>query len=389
MSIRTYVAQKKFERRNGRFLWKDSDVQITKSAMDAFSEADHPRDPKGTTTGGQFASKTAAPSKPKAPAPDTDALLEKETKGNTAERAKLRKALKFETDPMKKDAIRIKIMGSFKKEYDRTGKAVLLEHMAKYSEIYGLPNPTAGVALSPKLVPESVRAKGDIFNKVFVPDPNDPLHNLSGNSKDPFGVRNQKWSDDEAQLITELSGLKDFDEHKDYPGMFVARARTQKTNSKNLTMSDIAYIHAYTGSGYKKVNSELRKGTITNQVHDYSDRLNDVLDKIPDHTGEMTRKTRLTKDQWSLYVPGEVVVEPSFTSSSKKTKIGNFPDYAYPHTFKIKSLHGKDISEYSVYKREEAEILFRKNSSFRVISRNSETGVIELEEVDVGAKTKK
>lgn len=61
---------------------------------DTFREEDHPRDPKGTPTGGQFTSKNATPAPAKPKGPTTDELLAKENKGTTKERVDMRRALK-------------------------------------------------------------------------------------------------------------------------------------------------------------------------------------------------------------------------------------------------------------------------------------------------------
>lgn len=315
-------------------------------AQDAFNEADHPRDPKGTTTGGQFTSKnaTAAPSKPKGP--PTDQLLQKETKGKSSERVALRKALKTETDPMKKDALRKKIMESFKLEYDKTGNATLLAKIDKYGKLYGLHN------YSPPLKSEVALPKP---TGKIVPGPYSP------------------------EEIRTYELLNKFDSTNAKTWMRFAKDKKAAGDELGLTFEELAYAQTYTGSGYRQVNGQLRQGTIDDATYEYATRFDRVLDKLPVHRQTTYRGTDLSKTQSDKYQVGKVVVEAAFTSTSKDKKFQNKGDWG----FIVKGKTGRDISSVSKYPHEQ-EILFKKNTAFRVTKREERVigGTIYLEEVE-------
>lgn len=314
-----------------RFVWEGGDVTVQRVTKDEFNEADHPRHPKGTAPGGQFAPKNAVAA-PSFKSPSDD-LLQKETKGKASERVAMRKALKSETDPMKKDALRMKIMESFKMEYDKTGNAALLGKMDKYSKIYGLPNPMSGTSKAPT-ISEIKKTPG-----VVIPE-------------------NSKYTPEEVRTFALLNK---FDSSSAKTWMLFAKEKKAAGDKLGLTFEEMAYAQTYTGAGYRQVNSQLRHGTIDEPTYEYATRFDRVLDKLPVHRATTYRGTDLTAAQAAKYEPGKVVVEAAFTSSSKDKSFQNKGDYG----FIIKGKTGRDISSVSKYPHEQ-EILFKKNTAFKV-----------------------
>lgn len=348
---------RRWRRRNARFIWEPGQTQLNAPVtFDAFNEALHPRDPKGTTTGGQFASKTATAA-PKKPAPPTDELLAKQTKGKASERVAMRKALKTETDPMKKDALRMKIMESFRLEYEKTGNAALLAKMDKYSKLYGLPNPMSGTHKAPLI--SEIKTPG----VVHAPPP----PKVTG-PYTPEEVRTY-------ELLRRFSSEGDAKTWMRY-----AKQKKADGDKLGLTFEELAYAQTYTGNGYRQVNSQLRSGTIDEATYEYATRMDRTLQKLPSAPGTTYRSTDLTKEQILKYAPGKVVVESAFTSTSKSKK---FLD-KYETGFVVRGKTGKDITTVSKYPHEE-EILFNKNTAFRVQKHektHSGRTIIYLQEVD-------
>lgn len=304
-------------------------------STDTFREEDHPRDPKGTSTGGQFTSKNATPAPAKPKGPTTDELLAKENRGTVKERVDMRRALKTETDPAKRKALQEKILASMKLQYDKTGDATLLAKMDKYSKIY---------LSSPK-------PKG-----VVVPEKG-------------------KYSPEEIRAYEFLKRFEGEDTAKYW--MRLARSKIEEGRKLGLDMEDLSYFQTYTGEGYRRVNSQLRSGVVDDEVYEYSTRMHRTLKKLLDHHGVTYRGADLTPDQAEKYTKGKIVIETAFTSTSTNKESAKYAISS--HKFIIVGKHGKNLASVSKYPHEK-EVLFDKNTGFRVRERDGNT--IYLEEVE-------
>ncbi|GEM_PF-4940362 len=122
-------------------------------------------------------------------------------------------------------------------------------------------------------------------------------------------------------------------------------------------------VEDYTGSGFQQINEELRDGDESPRVQRRRDRLNDFLDKLPDHQGEVYRGTDDTYDlsKYRDNVGGEIT-EDAFTSTSTD------PEKAFngPVRYVIFSKHGKFVDPYSSAEGED-EVLFKAGTKFRVL----------------------
>jgi hypothetical protein len=116
-----------------------------------------------------------------------------------------------------------------------------------------------------------------------------------------------------------------------------------------------------------------------------------ALSYIPFHWGYVTRACKLTFDELNIYMPGCLITWIQF-SSSKKGKKGvatqAFSDRNV--LFKIFSLTGRSIKQFSNYGEEEDEVLFLPHSTFLVLNRDTQYEnearkvVIYMRQVELG-----
>jgi phage-related protein (TIGR01555 family) len=143
--------------------------------------------------------------------------------------------------------------------------------------------------------------------------------------------------------------------------------------SKHISGADAVPIIAYSGSHYGKVNSELRRGTMTVAQYKFMKSLNSGLEKLPKYTQTTYRKASLTPEQFKAYIPGHIIEERGFTSTSK-----NQGTWSGDYSYTVHGKNGRDIEKLSSHPGE-AEVLFKSGSRFHVKSVKGTH--IELEEV--------
>lgn len=129
-----------------------------------------------------------------------------------------------------------------------------------------------------------------------------------------------------------------------------------------LTNVEKAVVRAYTGSAYKELNRGLRDGVLTEKQWGEVKHLNNALDKLPPHLGEVTRQASLNKDVYERYKPGMIVEERGFTSTSSKK---NWSWASGSTQYHIQSKTGRSISHLSSHSSEQ-EVLFKSGTRFRV-----------------------
>jgi hypothetical protein len=132
--------------------------------------------------------------------------------------------------------------------------------------------------------------------------------------------------------------------------------------SKVLSAAEAVPIIAYSGSHYGAVNEQLRKGTMSVTQFKFMKSLNSALDKLPAHKETTYRKADLTPEQFAAYVPGHVVEERGFTSTSK-----NQGTWSGAYNFTVHGKSGRDIQDLSSHPSE-AEVLFKSGTRFHVVS---------------------
>jgi hypothetical protein len=132
----------------------------------------------------------------------------------------------------------------------------------------------------------------------------------------------------------------------------------------NLTQGDRMAIDDYASMG-SSLNYGIREGITTPVQQGRIDRINEALDKLPNHEGLVTRRTSLPDDVLAQYQPGERITEKAFTSTSTDPN-----RFSGPVEIQVISKTGKDIAEYvpDVYKSE-SEVLFKSGTQFDVVDR--------------------
>ena len=113
-----------------------------------------------------------------------------------------------------------------------------------------------------------------------------------------------------------------------------------------------------------------------------------ALSHIPFHWGFVTRACQLTHDEILLYQPGRVITWIQFSSSKKGTEGHDSEAFKDRNVlFKIYSLTGRAISQFSNYPEEE-EVLFLPYSTFLVFNRETFSDgvkqVVYMRQVELG-----
>lgn len=146
--------------------------------------------------------------------------------------------------------------------------------------------------------------------------------------------------------------------------------KKEKT-TKKLTESEKGALEYYSGSGFNEINSSLKKGD-TEGIKNTLLKMDSALEKLPEYNGLTTRiKMFDSPKEMESYINklGKTEKFKEYLSSSK-TKEGFSPvsglnQYLAHAEFVIDSKKGKDISDYSVNKKE-GEVLYPRGSSFSI-----------------------
>ena len=113
-----------------------------------------------------------------------------------------------------------------------------------------------------------------------------------------------------------------------------------------------------------------------------------ALSYIPYYWGYVIRSCMLTDPELKLYMPGCLITWIQFSSSKKGHEVASNFDFSYRNTFfKIYSLTGRSIKEFSNYE-EEDEVLFLPHSTFIVfkheITHHGQQHTIYMRQVELG-----
>lgn len=156
-----------------------------------------------------------------------------------------------------------------------------------------------------------------------------------------------------------------------------------------LTLEEKTIIYEYTNWEYLAVNSSLRKSNGTN-VSEFAQYLDKILAKLPNYKDSVYRGAELPEPIFDKFQQAFLnktpIIEHAFLSTSKSQIVaqeyfvGNF-------LFEIFGKKGKsieNIAKFGTYSYDnEQEVLFRKNSRFKVsdITKRSKYTLITLKEL--------
>lgn len=191
-----------------------------------------------------------------------------------------------------------------------------------------------------------------------------------------------------SQIIDLCGGEKDhhgLTMKRKYEGYLPVAKRTNLNNSE-LTEDEIFILIAYTGSSSSWINEDLRDGRrlSTPCKEHFALYLDSVLKKVCSFSNNIVFRMDFPSGEakeilfWFQKQINKRFLIPYYLSTSKK-------DYKNSQiVWRIETAEisrGKDISDFSNSKGEQ-EILFERNSKFKVIGIDSQTNYVFLQELD-------
>ena len=163
----------------------------------------------------------------------------------------------------------------------------------------------------------------------------------------------------------------------------VNELQNQIESSKIELSDDEQYaINQYIGPESYRINEVLRNNLdLTKQQEKITKNLDKVLDKMPNYNGIVQRSIILDKEQLKkfleLHKEGNIIKYKAYTSATAGNRYNDFSNVE----LLIKSLNGKDMRKYN---KEEQEILFKRNTKFKVIRKEKINDIyyIQMEEIN-------
>jgi len=153
----------------------------------------------------------------------------------------------------------------------------------------------------------------------------------------------------------------------------------------NLTVSQAVAVRLYADpSLYESLNKGLRGGKLTPREEAVTVKICEALDRLPPYKGAVERAINLTPAALKKYVPGSVVTNKAFTSTSvdlSKYSTG-FRSKKRNTRFVIEGKTGREIGDVVRNPGNVSEVLFKPGAKFRVKSHETRDGiaVITMEE---------
>lgn len=202
-----------------------------------------------------------------------------------------------------------------------------------------------------------------------------PMHPRCRSTTVPYF--NDEWTEGEQRFARDQNGKGIYVDAK----MNYEQWHQTYINPK-LTMNQEGAIMTYISSASYVLNEKLRNDTaLLSEQQLLANDLDVALDKMKNHVGDVTRSVEFY-DQSKLlafmaeHKPNALIQYPAYTSST----IGSKYNPSAQVQMTIKSKTGKDIT---LYNSGEQEVLFKRNSQFKVIDAQDINGQfhIELEEV--------
>jgi ADP-ribosyltransferase exoenzyme len=177
--------------------------------------------------------------------------------------------------------------------------------------------------------------------------------------------------------------------HQNFQESFEIVSNSGRANVLNmLALEEKTIIYEYTDWEYLTVNSSLRESKGTN-ISSFAQYLDTTLSKLPNYLGVVYRRAELSESVLDIfqnaYLNDIPIVEYGFLSTSQSQIIA--AGFSGDFSFEIFSKTGKLIEDIakngiSSYENEE-EVLFRKNTHFKVLDiiKKSEIILIRLKEI--------
>ena len=163
----------------------------------------------------------------------------------------------------------------------------------------------------------------------------------------------------------------------------VNELQNQIESSKIELSDDEQYaINQYVGPESYRINEVLRNNlNVKKQQKKITKNLDKVLDKMPNYNGIVQRSIILDKEQQKkfleLHKEGNIIKYKAYTSTTAGNRYNDFSNVE----LLIKSINGKDMRKYN---KEEQEILFKRNTKFKVIRQEKINDIyyIQMEEIN-------
>jgi hypothetical protein len=139
----------------------------------------------------------------------------------------------------------------------------------------------------------------------------------------------------------------------------------QRPDLRNIPTEDLVAVRGYTSSDYDMLNKALRSSDPAElaRLNAYIRAAESGLSQLPSYRGNVFRGTNLRPEIAARYIPGQIVREEAFFSTSSSPK-GAFPGNTQ---FSVFSRNGKPVDFLSELPHEK-EVLFPPGTQFKVLS---------------------
>lgn len=213
---------------------------------------------------------------------------------------------------------------------------------------------------------------------------------LNSNTKDDKLLENARNNLTNTQIkvkqhSTELNDfLKQTKFRKDSTRVQIGRIGVTKNVKDDIILTDKEQyaINKYISSDFYKINEKLRNGMkLNNEEINLVNDLDKTLNKMPVYNGLVSRSLQLDKEQLEQFLKSCKIGEKLKYKAYTSTTIGDrYNDLSTVELY-INSKNGKDIRRYN---EEEQEILFERDSLFKVkqIEKIKDTYHILLEDLN-------
>jgi len=142
-------------------------------------------------------------------------------------------------------------------------------------------------------------------------------------------------------------------------------SKTEETSELNET--ERKSLDDYIGTGFLRINRELFKGEVSEEIKKKVSQLNSALDKLTKFEGNVYRGIAIDDDKVEEFLEktkkGSIYFTPTFTSTTKEESV--IQKFVGNVKIEIESKTGRDISGFN---EKEKEVLFKNNVQFRVKS---------------------
>jgi hypothetical protein len=149
----------------------------------------------------------------------------------------------------------------------------------------------------------------------------------------------------------------------------------------DINLRDAMVIYEYLASRYYEINSALHRGDNgkLNGHLKYIERLKLALNRLKKthfHIGAVRRGIDLDETKRSRYIAGSVVIEPAFTSTTKKHELKQLNE----NTLFVIESRGQGVDVSFLQWKKEDEVIFPPGTKFLItnVSRQSEQFVISM-----------